>query len=57
MRIILVTLLIAVITGFAGAVVGYLTAGGNAEWSPLIAGVLASLLTIGFAFFVSGGDS
>lgn len=56
-RVILVALLLAAITGFAGAVVGYLAAGGDAEWSPLVAGVIASLLTIGFSFFVSGGDS
>jgi hypothetical protein len=56
-RILLVSLILALITGFAGAVVGYLATGGDAQWSAMIAGVLGSLLTIAFGFLVAGGES
>lgn len=56
MRTVLVVILLAALFGCVGAVIGYLVAGGDPAYSPIIAGVLGSLLTIGFCFFVAKGD-
>jgi hypothetical protein len=52
MRVLVVVCLFALLFGGIAGVIGYLVAGGDPGWSPLVAGVLGSLITIAFSFYV-----